>query len=176
MKIGSQQLSDKVTAKWLIELQIWKYESWHILQGRDENIAQANDLEAKDEWNEKGRTMNPRRTFSCLMCFKSFNSRYVLLLKTGVLKGFMIFFTATDAPVNWSFAELCKKCISYEAEASKTEITRQVQRHLPRNISIKTGRNRQVGFTHSHWLQVDVTCCNLAIGHTLLLIMSKQNN
>jgi hypothetical protein len=30
----------------------------------------------------------------------------VRLLSTGVLNGFMIFFTATDAPVSWSFAEL----------------------------------------------------------------------
>jgi len=34
-------------------------------------------------------------TFSCFKCFRSFSSRYVLLDKTGVLKGFMIFLTAT---------------------------------------------------------------------------------
>ena len=28
------------------------------------------------------------------------------LERTGVLKGFMIFLMATDAPVSWSFAEL----------------------------------------------------------------------
>ena len=36
-----------------------------------------------------------RRTFSCLRCFRSFSSRYVRLARTGVLKGFIIFFTAT---------------------------------------------------------------------------------
>lgn len=38
--------------------------------------------------------------FSCWMCFSSLSSLYVLLLRTGVLKGFMIFFIATDAPVS----------------------------------------------------------------------------
>lgn len=46
------------------------------------------------------------RTFSCWMCFKSLSSRYVRLLRTGVLKGFMIFLIATEEPVSWSFAEL----------------------------------------------------------------------
>ena len=48
------------------------------------------------------------RTFSCWMCFNSFSSLYVLLLKTGVLNGFMIFLIATDEFVSWSFAELDK--------------------------------------------------------------------
>ena len=34
-------------------------------------------------------------TFSCLRCFNSFSSLYVLLASTGVLKGFMIFLMAT---------------------------------------------------------------------------------
>lgn len=41
-----------------------------------------------------------QRTFSWRKCFKSFSSRYVLLDRTGVLKGFIIFLTATGAPVN----------------------------------------------------------------------------
>lgn len=45
-------------------------------------------------------------TFSCFRCFRSFNSRYVRFERTGVLNGFMIFFTATACPVSWSFAEL----------------------------------------------------------------------
>ena len=45
-------------------------------------------------------------TFSCRRCFRSFNSRYVRLDRTGVLKGFMIFLTATAWLVSWSFAEL----------------------------------------------------------------------
>lgn len=43
--------------------------------------------------------MGPR-TFSCLRCLSSFNSRYVRFDKTGVLKGFIIFFTATACPVS----------------------------------------------------------------------------
>lgn len=39
-------------------------------------------------------------TFSCFKCFKSFNSRYVRFDKTGVLKGFIIFLTATFCPVS----------------------------------------------------------------------------
>ena len=46
------------------------------------------------------------RTFSCWMCFRSLSSRYVRFARTGVLKGFIIFFTATEEPVSWSFAEL----------------------------------------------------------------------
>lgn len=46
------------------------------------------------------------RTFSCRRCLSSFNSRYVLFDNTGVLKGFMIFFTATAWLVSWSLAEL----------------------------------------------------------------------
>ena len=34
-------------------------------------------------------------TFSCRRCLRSFNSRYVRLDRTGVLKGFIIFLTAT---------------------------------------------------------------------------------
>ena len=45
-------------------------------------------------------------TFSCLRCFSSFSSRYVRLARTGVLKGFMIFLTATFWLVSWSLAEL----------------------------------------------------------------------
>ncbi len=47
-----------------------------------------------------------QHTFSCLRCLSSFNSRYVLLLSTGVEKGFIIFLMATDVLDNWSFAEL----------------------------------------------------------------------
>lgn len=46
------------------------------------------------------------QTFSCRRCLSNFNSLYVRFASTEVLKGFMIFFTATACPVNWSFAEL----------------------------------------------------------------------
>lgn len=45
-------------------------------------------------------------TFSCRRCLSSFSSRYVRLASTGVLKGFMIFLTATFWLVSWSRAEL----------------------------------------------------------------------
>ena len=38
------------------------------------------------------------------MCFSSFSSRYVRFASTGVLNGFMIFFTATDWSVRVSLA------------------------------------------------------------------------
>jgi hypothetical protein len=46
------------------------------------------------------------RTFSCRRCLSSLGSRYVLLLSTGVEKGFMIFLMATEVPESWSLAEL----------------------------------------------------------------------
>lgn len=54
----------------------------------------------------KARQCRLRLTFSCRKCLSSFNSLYVLLLNTGVEKGFMIFLMATEVPDNWSFAEL----------------------------------------------------------------------
>ena len=47
-----------------------------------------------------------RPTFSCRRCFRSLSSRYVRFDSTGVLNGFIIFFTATGWPFNWSLAEL----------------------------------------------------------------------
>lgn len=54
----------------------------------------------------EGSDIGREPTFSCCMCFNSLSSRYVRLLSTGVLKGFMIFLIATEEPVSWSFAEL----------------------------------------------------------------------
>ena len=42
----------------------------------------------------------PVRTFSWRKCLRSFNSRYVRLDRTGVLKGFMIFLIATGDAVS----------------------------------------------------------------------------
>lgn len=61
---------------------------------------------ASDEMQEERVAREP--TFSCCMCFKSLSSRYVRLLRTGVLKGFIIFLIATEEPVSWSFAELTR--------------------------------------------------------------------
>ena len=45
-------------------------------------------------------------TFSCRKCLSSLSSLYVLLLNTGVEKGFMIFLMATEVLDSWSLAEL----------------------------------------------------------------------
>jgi hypothetical protein len=63
-------------------------------------------------------------TFSCRMCLSSLSSLYVRLLKTGVLKGFMIFLIATEAPVSWSFAELPEASISCVGRRIKQRTTR----------------------------------------------------
>lgn len=77
----------------------------HVLEGGDEDVAQANDLWLKrisrgirSEPHSPQSTRAP--TFSCFKCFSSFSSRYVRLERTGVLKGFMIFLTATAWPVS----------------------------------------------------------------------------
>jgi hypothetical protein len=46
------------------------------------------------------RHLHGQLTFSCRKCLSSFNSLYVLLLNTGVEKGFMIFLMATEVPDN----------------------------------------------------------------------------
>jgi len=66
-------------------------------------------------------------TFSCLRCFRSFNSRYVRLDRTGVLKGFMIFLIATAWLVSWSFAELRRGQSAIMAEVVH-RLTRQVRK------------------------------------------------
>ena len=58
----------------------------------------------KHQQHHRWKGGNP--TFSCFKCFNSFSSLYVLFDKTGVLKGFMIFLTATFWPVRLSLAEL----------------------------------------------------------------------
>ena len=50
--------------------------------------------------DSSGVVMEGVHTFSCWMCFNSFSSRYVRFANTGVLKGFIIFFTATATPVS----------------------------------------------------------------------------
>lgn len=84
----------------------------HILEGRDEDITEGYNLEQLESPN--GGLALQKHTFSCFKCFNSFNSRYVLLDKTGVLNGFMIFLTATFWPVRLSLAELRRtKSASY---------------------------------------------------------------
>jgi hypothetical protein len=70
-----------------------------ILEGRNEDVAKGDDLESVVSmivWRcEYISEVVTALTFSCRRCFSSFNSRYVRLASTGVLKGFIIFFTAT---------------------------------------------------------------------------------
>jgi hypothetical protein len=53
------------------------------------------------------------------------------LERTGVLKGFMIFLIATDAPVSWSFAELKKACVGDQEDAARRR-TILARMHLER--------------------------------------------
>jgi hypothetical protein len=68
----------------------------HVLERRDEDIAERNDLHV----NYHHLATRIILTFSCRKCLSSFNSLYVLLLNTGVEKGFMIFLMATEVPDN----------------------------------------------------------------------------
>ena len=81
------------------------------------------------------------RTFSWRRCFRSLSSRYVLLARTGVLKGFMIFLTATFWLVSWSLAELDSSLSVSDAPYSKT------RRHVP----------NQTKRSHAHRLEVRVS-------------------
>ena len=74
------------------------------------------------------RENTTQRTFSCWICFNTFNSRYVLLARTGVLKGFMIFFTATEVPVSWSFAELF---FYTRIQDQSTDLHLNIQEYVP---------------------------------------------
>lgn len=106
MKIGSEKLGDEVAKS----LQYDQTESVghansHIFQWGDEDVAEGDDLVAVSPgiWDRDSSSL---LTFSWRRCFRSFNSRYVRLDRTGVEKGFMIFLTATGCWVNWSLAEL----------------------------------------------------------------------
>ncbi len=111
------------------EGQSWQWHHIQIFQGRYEHILKANYL-----WSYASGKIYARSdtlTFSCCMCFSSFNSRYVRLLRTGVLNGFMIFLIATGCCVNWSFAELHGAGVSWGCIGSMcSRHTTQAQMHL----------------------------------------------
>lgn len=65
-----------------------------------------NRADAMGGWATKEKAVREAHTFSCRRCLSSFSSRYVRLASTGVLKGFIIFLTATFWLVSWSRAEL----------------------------------------------------------------------
>lgn len=69
-----------------------------------------------------------QHTFSCFKCLSSFSSRYVLFDRTGVLKGFMIFLTATLWLVSWSLAELFRRVNFRVPSLSGLQHTKQDQR------------------------------------------------
>jgi hypothetical protein len=117
------------------------------------------------------------RTFSCWICFNSFSSRYVRLLRTGVLNGFMIFLMATDDPVSWSFAEL----LSHGLILSKmswdyhlVEQTYQTRPNAPTPDNDQSRPSKQIAWsllTHPNRLQVNIASGHLAIDISLA---SKQ--
>lgn len=127
-------------------------------------------------------------TFSCLRCLSSFNSRYVRLARTGVLKGFMIFLTATFWLVSWSLAELQSDarsadalyCYATLAERCAREFSAQpVSRpssHLPNQskcahadgLQVRISRGR-VNTARSWW----VTSAMSATGTTNLEVISN---
>lgn len=90
MQVRTEQLGDKV----------------NVLERGDEDVTEGDDLASisDGDTNPFGEPL----TFSCRRCFSSLSSLYVRFERTGVLKGFMIFFIATDWEVNSSFAELCQ--------------------------------------------------------------------
>lgn len=101
MQVRAEQLGDEI----------------YVLEGGDEDVAQGDDLEFRLALCDRN-LVSSGRTFSWRRCFRSFNSRYVLFDRTGVLKGFMIFLMATDWAVNSSLAEL-------EEETSAGEIPKK---------------------------------------------------
>jgi hypothetical protein len=105
VQVGSKQLGDEVPANdELLRVRSSIRTAIQVFERRDEDVAQTDDLVqvSRSRHGEWGAM----QTFSCRICLRSFSSRYVLLESTGVLKGFIIFFTATDCPVSWSLAEL----------------------------------------------------------------------
>lgn len=97
-------------------------------------------------------------TFSCLRCFSNFSSRYVRLDRTGVLKGFMIFFTATFCPVKLSLAELARK-------------HHRVSEPFPTIISEESLPNETKG-SHTHRLEIRVSAIALAVVHHVVAIIA----
>ena len=93
VKIGSEQLGDKVADLISRCRNAVGSECLHVLQWRDEDVAQTNDLPGVSIVYQGG--FPGWLTFSCRRCLRSFSSRYVRLDRTGVLKGFMIFLIAT---------------------------------------------------------------------------------
>ena len=95
MKIGPEKFGDEVASGQLDLVHLTDWKMLHVLQGRNEDVAKAYDLQLMSAcWSGVMRL-----TFSCLRCLRSFSSRKVRLARTGVLNGFMIFLTATAWPV-----------------------------------------------------------------------------
>jgi len=99
VQISTKEFGDEVAVFCVRKcLGRWGSTDIHILEGRDKDITEGDNLRIISIF--QFRPKSGKRTFSCFRCFKSFNSRYVLLDKTGVLKGFIIFLTATFWPVS----------------------------------------------------------------------------
>lgn len=108
MQVRAEQLGDEI----------------YVLEGGDEDVAQGDDLEFRLALCDRN-LVSSGRTFSWRRCFRSFNSRYVLFDRTGVLKGFMIFLMATDWAVNSSLAELEEETSAGEIPKKKKNLDRQ---------------------------------------------------
>ena len=75
MKICSEKLGDEVAESVSGCLSEVGGRGLHVLQGRDEDVAQTDDLRCCQDWLTPRRGVGVVRTFSCLRCLSSFNSR-----------------------------------------------------------------------------------------------------
>ena len=106
-------------------------------------------------------------TFSCRRCLSSLSSRYVRFARTGVLKGFIIFFTATFWFVSWSRAELSHaKSVSQSPRLSgaKKKIKNKKNKEaIFREATVGGGERRKMKNVpneaegaHADWLEIRV--------------------
>lgn len=90
------------------------------------------------------------------------SSRYVLLLRTGVEKGFMIFLIATDVPESWSLAEL------RVVRADQTSVEQCAQALCLRRLRWPalgpSNLPNEAEGTHAYGLEVDITSGDLEHG------------
>lgn len=97
MQVSAEEFGDEVAGWVSVLLKPTLAIFLHIFERGDEDIAEGDNLQII-RYDSNGRRCE--QTFSCLRCLSSLSSRYVLLDRTGVLKGFMIFLTATFCPVS----------------------------------------------------------------------------
>ena len=105
-----------------------------------------------------------------------------------MLNGFMIFFTATDAPVSWSFAELtrrpdvaaCQHTPCHDRKGRPIRTTQGRMRLIATSGQGSVVRMREWsegggGPTHADGLEVDIARCDLAKrGRSVRKTISKR--